>query len=151
MSNEFRLEDLLNGSTDAGDHFSVELSRGRMSLRGLGAGEIGALILRFPDLIDAAEGGDADLIGALTRNARGVVPAIVAMAADMPGERGEEAARRLSATDQVKCVAKIVDLTFPEGIAGFLAEVQALAPAEPEPDPDQPELPMTMSAEQLGV
>lgn len=149
----FSLEDLLNGDETAGDHFTVELSRGKMSIRGLGAGEIGALILRFPDLLDAAEGDNETLIGALTRNARGVVPALISLAADMPGERGEQAARRLSATDQVKAIAKIVELTFPEGIAGFLEEVQALAPAAPEPeaDPDQLEMPLTATAEELGV
>ena len=48
MTQHFKLEDLLNQDMSGGDAFTVELSRGKMPVRGLGAGEIGALILRFP-------------------------------------------------------------------------------------------------------
>lgn len=112
MSNIVTLQDLLGA-----DEY-VEISRGRMAVRGLGVGEVLDLIARYPVL--QVDDGVKISAPALIRSAPSAVPEIIALACGMPGKSGQDAARRLSAPDQALIIEAIIERTLPEGAGPFV-------------------------------
>lgn len=143
-----KLEDLvLSGNT-------AQCSFGALEVRGLDLIELSWIFVRFPELGVLANGGDIDPITLMSRVAPDALPAIIAAGCDMSGEAGEEKARKISASDQLRIISKIVDLTFPDGIDAFGAEIEEVAPADlqkaPAPSASvQTDLAETLSAEMV--
>ncbi len=112
MNEIVTLQDLLGA-----DEY-VEISRGRMAVRGLGVGEVLDLIARYPVL--HVDDGVKISAPALIKSAPVAVPEIIALACGMPGKSGQDAARRLSAPDQALIIEAIIERTLPEGAGPFV-------------------------------
>jgi hypothetical protein len=106
----------------------ADISAGRIEIRPLGVGVIGKLFLQFPALLGAIDGDriDAKTIASLAQSAPAAIPAIIAHGCGMPGPAGEKAVERLTPADQMTILAKIFEVSFPEGLASFFDSLGAL-------------------------
>lgn len=112
MTDIVTLQDLLGG-----DEY-VEISRGRIALRGLGVGEVLDFVTRYP-VLQVGEGLKISA-PALIAAAPAAVPEIIALACGMPGKSGQDAARRLSAPDQALIIEAVIERTMPDGPGPFV-------------------------------
>lgn len=122
MSDVITLSDLL------GDDGFVETARGRLEVRGLGAGEIMKLVTKHP-VLSAQEGSVSIDVKSILNASPELVPEIIAIAAGMPGKQGEKAVRALSATDQAKILNFVIERSLPSGPGPFVEEVAQLLKA----------------------
>lgn len=122
MSNVIKLTDLIQRIEYA------EISAGRIEVRPLGVGVIGKLFLQHPALLGAIDGDriDAKAIAGLAQSAPAAIPSIIAAGCGMPGPTGEKAVERLTPADQMTVLAKIFEISFPEGLASFFDSLGAI-------------------------
>lgn len=101
-----------------------------LDIAGLELSDVAGLLVRFPDLRSAVEGGGIDLASIIQDVVPDAVPIIISTACGTPGKKGEAKARSIGGHNQLKVLRKVVSLTFPEGLEAFMAEIEALAPAD---------------------
>lgn len=114
----------------------VQISIGEIEIGKLGAGELARLFLRYPALRQVGSGkiSAKNLAGAAPE----AVPEIIAMATG-DGDDGILGARSLDAGDQLLILSEVFKILFPQGLAGFFAQVAAAMKAlSPQPDPATP-------------
>lgn len=134
-----RLEDLVNTSN------TVKLTKGETEVFGIGVGDIASILVRFPALQAVANGENADIMTILSVVAPEAVPIILSIGLGRPGKKGEALVKNLPPVDQVRVLRKVIELTFPDGIASFVQEIEAMVPADlknskPEPQLNLPEI-----------
>lgn len=116
----------------------VQISIGEIEIGKLGAGELARLFLRYPALQQVGSGKIS--AKALAGAAPEAIPEIIAMATG-DGDDGIQGARALDAGDQLLILSEAFKISFPQGLAGFFAQVaaamKALSP-KVEPDPETP-------------
>lgn len=110
---------------------AVAISGGRsLDVRGLRAPDIAALAVRFPDLLTKLfVGRDNTPIRVFAALGPVIHPIIAAGAGHVGDERAEQMAGALLLEDQIKIVATIYRLSFPNGWAALLEMLASLAPA----------------------
>lgn len=125
----------------------ADLTRGRMRIHLLGAGDIAQMLILFPALRAVLRGDELDGQGLvrLAQEAPDAIPYLISCGCGMPGHAGMRAARNLNAADQMRLVRRIIDVSFPGGSSDFFEEVERLIPpVAPTPTPSEenaPELP----------
>jgi hypothetical protein len=111
---------------------SVLLSTGdSLSVGGVTAAGLAAMASKFPEIRALISGGKADpklfTFEGLLEKAPGVVSSILADGCGFPGDDAAEAkAASLPMVDQLALFDAILDLTFPKGVAPFVAAVTLL-------------------------
>jgi hypothetical protein len=104
----------------------VEIRGQKLSLRGLEFEEIGALIYRFPKFREIKALNVAELTKVMDRETQG---AVIAAAAGRAGNAQAEASfANLSLGERARIVAKIIEVTAPDGIGPFVDLMLALKP-----------------------
>ena len=112
----------------------VKINGTRIVVRGLNGNSIASIVSRFPKLVLLLGGGAMDnnwpqLIGQLG-NAIG--PIIAAGCGYLEDEQRERAANNWPLPDQLKLLKTIWGLTFPNGLASFVAEITSVVGAADE-------------------
>lgn len=124
----------------------AETSQGDIEVGKLGLGEIAGIMLSFPGVAKAMSKKDgvsnAERMKHLANDAPEAIPFIIAAGCGMPGDRGRKAARRLSAQDQIIVLLEIFDVSFPEGLNGFLGVIERAAD-KVAPEVEMPDLEAT--------
>lgn len=112
---------------------TVTISGGRtLTVHGLQSDNIAFLVSRFPDLVPKLvmlfAGGDDAIVSRLFVQLGPAIGPIIACANDHQGNEKAEhnASKSLLLEDQVKLVAVIYRLTFPNGLAAFLETLTGL-------------------------
>lgn len=107
----------------------------KLRVRPLGAGEIAVLFMSFPQILQLAskkegESIDAAVLLSIGQSAPDAIPAIIAMSQGKRTKKAIDLARRITATDQLKLVTAIIDISMPGGADAFLAAVEELFGSE---------------------
>lgn len=106
----------------------VEIRGQKITVRGLELEEIGGLLYRFPKFREIKQLNASDLIKLMDKD---IQSAVIAAAAGRAGnEKAEKSFANLSLGERVKIVAKIIELTAPDGIGPFVDLIQTLMPAQ---------------------
>jgi hypothetical protein len=105
----------------------VKIDGQRIIVRGLHGDAIASIVARFPELA-ALLGGMSGNIGArLIERFGGAIGPIIAAGCGHPGdEKYEQHASKLLVEHQLLLLKAIIGLTFPNGLASFLATVTSV-------------------------
>ncbi|WP_409188451.1 hypothetical protein [Bradyrhizobium sp. RDM4] len=107
---------------------SVTVRGTTFKVRGLEFEELGQLIYRFPQVLEAWKGGKLNMPSLVSAPA--LIAAAIACAIDKAGDApAEKSFANLALGERAAFLSKILELTAPDGIGPFVDLLRAAAPA----------------------